>query len=428
MTHARALVGWVALGSTLALAVACRAPQRAQVTEVELWAMGREGELVGRLLPDFERRHPRIRVRVQQVPWSAAHEKLLTAYVGGAMPDVVQVGSTWVPELVALGALLPLDERVARSAVVNRADYFEGILDAHAVGGRTYSLPWYVDTRVLFYRTDLLARAGHATPPATWDGWLQAMERLAAPPERWALFVSSTDWWLPVTLGLQRGATLLRDDGRFGNFRSAPMREAFALYLDLFRRGLAPRAGASEVANLHQDFAAGYFAVFPSGPWDLGELARRLPPDLADRWGTAPMPGNGPDRPGVSIAGGAGLAVAADSPRADEAWALVEYLATPASQVALHRLTGDLPARRSAWRLAGLHDDPHLAAFWQQLGHLVSVPKVAEWERIADALGRHADAAVRGEVTAAAALAALDRDVDAMLEKRRWLLARGRLP
>ena len=64
--------------------------------------MGREGEVVEQMMPEFERRHPGVHVRVQQIPWSAAHEKLLTAWVGGAMPDVFQAGNTWLPELVAL--------------------------------------------------------------------------------------------------------------------------------------------------------------------------------------------------------------------------------------------------------------------------------------------------------------------------------------
>ncbi len=70
--------------------------------------MGREGEVVQKLMPEFERRHPGLRLRVQQIPWSAAHEKLLTAYAGDAMPDIFQLGNTWVPEFVALGALIDL--------------------------------------------------------------------------------------------------------------------------------------------------------------------------------------------------------------------------------------------------------------------------------------------------------------------------------
>src|SRR5262245_48083939 len=98
---------------------------------LELWAMGREGEAVRELLPAFEAREPGVRVRVQQVPWSAAHEKLLTAFVAGALPDLVQVGTTWIPELAALGALEPLDARVAAAErTLDRADFFEGALDA----------------------------------------------------------------------------------------------------------------------------------------------------------------------------------------------------------------------------------------------------------------------------------------------------------
>src|SRR5512146_33179 len=126
----RGAAGLLAAG--LAVASACGNPGT-RTPAVELWAMGREGEVVERLVPDFERRHPGLRVRVQQIPWSAAHEKLLTAYVGDALPDVVQVGSTWIPELVALGALAPLDARLDGSASMARADFFPGVLATHVI-------------------------------------------------------------------------------------------------------------------------------------------------------------------------------------------------------------------------------------------------------------------------------------------------------
>ena len=74
--------------------------------------MGREGEVLSQLMPGFEREHPDIHVEVQQIPWTAAHEKLLTAYVGDATPDIAMLGNTWVPEFVALNALAPLDSFV----------------------------------------------------------------------------------------------------------------------------------------------------------------------------------------------------------------------------------------------------------------------------------------------------------------------------
>ena len=415
---------WPAVLWIVAVVAGCSRPDGDQ-TVVEFWAMGREGEVVQQLIPEFERRTPGVRVRVQQIPWSAAHEKLLTAYVGDAMPDVVQVGNTWLPELVALGALTPLDARLAASATLAAGDDFPGIAEATAIAGARYGVPWYVDTRVLFYRTDLLRAAGYDQPPATWPAWLEAMERIAhRGGERYAVLLPMNEWEPPVILALQRGATLLRDGDRYGDFRSPAFRAAFEFYQGLFRRGLAPRAGAAQSANLYQDFAAGYFSMLISGPWNLGEIARRLP-ELAAAWATAPLPSFEGDGPGLSLAGGASLAVVRTSPRSPAAWRWIEFLAEPAQQLAFWRLTGDLPARPSAWRDGGLGDAPRTAAFWRQLAHVRATPKIPEWERIATKIAEHAETAIREDGDVEALLGALDRDVDAILEKRRWMLERA---
>jgi len=400
----------------------------APAVAVEFWAMGAEAEAARALVPAFEARHPGIRVRVQQVPWSAAHEKLLTAFVGESLPDAFQLGNTWIAELVALGALEPLDARIAAEPIA-RDDFFPGVLDAAMLGGETFALPWYADTRLLFYRRDLFAAAGVREAPRTWPAWREALRRVQARggPDVHALLLPLTEWEPLVALAFQRGAALLRDGDRYGDFASPAFTGAFDAYLSFFRDGLAPAAGAAQLANLHQDFAAGWFAAFVSGPWQLGELRRRLPADFESRWATAPLPAGGDDpaeAPGLSIAGGASLALVRGSPRAEEAWRWLAFLAEPAQQIAFHRLSGDLPARRSAWQDESLRADPKAAPFLAQLQRVRAAPKIPEWERIASRIARHVEAAVRGEESPAAALAALDRETDILLEKRRWLLAR----
>jgi multiple sugar transport system substrate-binding protein len=116
--------------------------------------------------------------------------------------------------------------------------------------------------------------------------------------------------------------------------------------------------------------------------------------------------------------------VASDSPHAEAAWQLVEFLTDPEQQLAFYRLTGDLPARRSAWSAGALTESPRVQAFWRQLEHVRTPPKIPEWERIAATISRYAEAAVRGDLTLDEALIGLDRDVDRILEKRRWLLKR----
>lgn len=386
--------------------------------------MGREGELVQRLVPAFEQQNPGIRVRVQQIPWSAAHEKLLTAYVGEAMPDVFQLGNTWVPELAALAAIEPLDLWLARDASIVRDDYFAGILDTNRLDGRLHALPWYVDTRVLFYRTDLLRAGGTDAPPATWDEWRAALRRLQTNlgPARHALLLPLTEWQVPIILALQSNAPLLRGAAEHGNFRAAAIRSAFDLYLSFFRLGLTPQSAAAQITNLYSDFINGDFACFISGPWSIGELRARAPAEFAARWSTAPLPAIDPGSAGVSLAGGASVAMSRTSAHKDAAWLWMSYLARPEQQADFYALTGDLPARTSAWQHERLATDPVLRAFWQQLQHVQATPKVPEWERIANKVSQYAEAMARETMTPEDALAALDADVDRILSKRRWLL------
>ncbi len=404
-------------------ASACGGQEEEGVVTLELWGFGREGEVVAEMMPDFERRHPGVRVRVQQVPWTAAHEKLLTAFVGDATPDVAQIGNTWIPELAAIGAIEPLDALLPGSSI-SPAEFFPGIWDTNVVDGHVYGIPWYVDTRILFYRTDLLAAAGYDHIPQTWAGWRDAMKKVEAQTGKngFAIFLPTDEWQQPVILGLQRGAVLLRDNGSRGAFSEPRFREAMEFYLGLYRDGLAPVFGNNQVANLYQQFAAGDFALYITGPWNIGEFRRRLPPELQDKWNTAPVPG--PDGPGVSIAGGSSLSMFRASEHKEEAWQLIQFLAEPAQQVRFYALTGDLPAHKAAWNDPVLADDPQARAFWEQLQRVVSTPKVPEWEQIAIKLQEHAETAIRGRATAEEALAALDRDVDRILEKRRFLLAR----
>ena len=134
------------LGATTALGVAgCG---RGDDRTVRFWAMGREGEVAQQLLAEFIRENPDIRVHVEQLPWSAAHEKLLTAFAGDATPDIAQMGNTWLPEFVALGALEPLGELMRDSPEIDASDYFPGIWDTNLLQQKLFGVPWYVDTQI----------------------------------------------------------------------------------------------------------------------------------------------------------------------------------------------------------------------------------------------------------------------------------------
>jgi len=398
-------------------------------TTVRFWAMGHEGEVVHELADEFERANPDIHVDVQTIPWSAAHEKLLTAHVGRSLPDASQLGNTWVPEFAALKALAPLDTLAAASHDVPRASFFEGIWNTNVVDGQTWGIPWYVDTRVLFYRKDVLQRAGWDSIPGDWDNWSRAMAdvKRTLGPGHTAIFLPINEWTVPIVLGLSEGSPLLKDHDTRGAFREPPFRKAFYYYVSLFRRGLAAPVANNEISNLYQEFANASFTMYITGPWNLDEFKNRMPDSLKGAWATAPMPGPTGQASGYSTAGGSSLVLFAASKHPAEAWRWIEFLSRPEAQARFFHLAGDLPARREAWADSALAADPRIQAFRSQLDRVRPAPPVPENEQIMAIVQDEAEAAVRGAVTPDSALAILDHRVDKLLDKRRWLASRGML-
>jgi multiple sugar transport system substrate-binding protein len=405
------------------LIAGCSRPAEDRV-ELHFWALGAEGENVRQMLPEFERCNPGIHVRLHEIPWTAAHEKLLTAYAGNSMPDVFQLGNTWIPEFLILRAIEPLDTFVAHSGSVHSGGYFSGIWETNRNEGRVFGIPWYVDTRVLFYRTDIVERTGFTRAPRTWAEWSELCRRIVDTgglEEHYALLLPTTEWAPPVILGMQKGSSLLKDHDCYGDFSSTEFQSAFTFYTDFFRRKYAP-VGQTKVINLYQSFAEGYFAMYITGPWNIGEFRRRMPPEVQGKWMTAPLPGPEENKPGVSLAGGSSLAIASSSGQKEAAWRLVEYLSEPAQQIAFYRLTGDLPARIDAWQDTTLTSNPYTCAFYEQLKAVMAPPKIPQWEQIAMKVQDYAEIASREIMSPQEALAALDRDVNVILEKRRWML------
>jgi multiple sugar transport system substrate-binding protein len=418
-----------ALGVLLVALAGCAPQATTHRTTVTFWAMGHEGEVVRELADRFERENPGIHIEVQTIPWSAAHEKLLTAHVGRSLPDASQLGNTWVPEFEALKALAPLDARVAASPDMPRSAFFEGIWNTNVVNGQTWGIPWYVDTRVLFYRKDVLQRAGWDSIPGDWASWRRAMAdvKRTLGPGHTAIFLPINEWTVPIVLGLSTGSPLLKDHDTRGAFAEPEFKKAFDFYVSLFRDGLAAPVANNEISNLYQEFAGASFTMYVTGPWNLDEFKNRMPDSLKNAWATAPMPGPTGQASGYSTAGGSSLVLFAASKHQAEAWKWIEFLSLPASQARFFHLAGDLPARREAWADSALAFDPRIQAFRSQLDRVRPAPPVPEIEQIMALVQDEAEAAVRGAVPPDSALAALDRAVDRLLEKRRWLASRGML-
>jgi multiple sugar transport system substrate-binding protein len=385
--------------------------------------------MVRQLIPEFERANPGIKVVVQQIPWTAAHEKLLTAFAGESTPDVSQLGNTWIPEFRVLNSLEPLDGYVERSSVIQLNDYFEGVLRTNILESTLYGIPWYVDTRVVYYRRDLLRKAGFQKPPATWEETLRLCESMKQQAKkegvvRYPFFLPTNEWVPAIIMGMQSGGSFLTENNTRGNFHGEKFQKAFELLAQFYHKEYSP-SGQQLITNFYNSFSDGLIAMYITGPWNIGEFSRRIPPRLQDEWMTAPLPSMDSTSPGVSLPLGTSLVVFRQSRQKEAAWKLIEFLASKEQSIAFYRITGNLPPRKSAWEDSSLARNRYIRAFYEQLQRVEPLPQVPEWEQIVIKLQLYVEYIATKTLTVDEALRRFDSEVDQILAKRRWMVEKG---
>src|SRR5690606_30123474 len=101
--------------------------------------------------------------------------------ISGDGPDVVQLGTTWCPFMTDLGALLPLDDLDKELDIQNSFLSSTWAATKPRTSESVTSLPWFIDVRPMFYRSDVFAQA-KLDPKTmdTWDGFLAGLEKIKA--------------------------------------------------------------------------------------------------------------------------------------------------------------------------------------------------------------------------------------------------------
>ncbi len=359
--------------------------------DIEVWAMGAEGEILGDFVKDFEKENPDANVEVTAVPWEAAHDKIQTAIASGETPDVSLIGTTWMGEFAQSGGLDPTP-----TDLVDEGDFFEGPWGSTVVGDTSYGVPWYVETRVLYYRTDLAEKAGWDEAPQTWDELTQFaadMESKAGAEYGLNLQPGQTgSWQTMLPFAWSNGASVTNEDGTEYTLDTPEMTEALEYYKSFFDEGYAPTR-MLDAGELESGFASGQFGAFISGPWHTGlvEDAGVKP----DQYAVAPLPGKD-SAPGTSFVGGGDLAVFKDSDNRESAWKLVQWLTEPETQQGFYEAVGALPAVTEAWETGELAEDEMLQVFGEQLTSTKAPPAVPTWEQVAAQIDSEVEKAVKG--------------------------------
>lgn len=369
--------------------------------EITVWAMGAEGEKLPQLTKDFEAANPGVKITVTAIPWDAAHDKFTTAITAGKTPDVAMVGTTWMGEFANMDALDPTPAAIDKSA------FFEGAQKTTEVGGTSYGIPWYVETRVLFYRSDLAKKAGFDAPPTDQAGLKEMAKAMQTKADaKWGIGLQAGgtgSWQTLMPFAWSNGADLTKDDGKAYNFDSPELLEATKYYQSFFTDGISDKA-APATPTTEPDFASGKVPMFISGPWMMSAVEKVGGAGFKDKYNVAPIPKG--TKGSSSFVGGSNFVVFKNTDNRDTAWKFVQWLADPKVQAKWYQQSTDLPSVKSAWQDPALTADEKLAVFGKQLETARAPPSFATWEQVVTALDTELEKVTKTGADPAAALKA----------------------
>lgn len=373
-----------------------------------VWAMGAEGEKLPDLVKEFEAANPGAKVNVTAIPWDSAHDKFTTAITAGTTPDAAMVGTTWMGEFAGMDALDPTPPSIDKS------QFFEGAQKTTEVNGTSFGVPWYVETRLVFYRTDLAKKAGADSVPTDWDGFkamAKAMQDKAG--AKWGIGLQAGgqgSWQTLMPFAWSNGADLTKDGGKGYNFDSPQLLEATKYYQSFFTEGISDKA-APATPTTEPDFASGKVPMFISGPWMMSAVEKVGGAGFKDKYDVAKIPAK---TESSSFVGGSDFVVFKKSKNRDSAWKLVQWLMDPKIQVKWYQSSTDLPSVQSAWRDPALSADQKLAKFGDQLKTAKAPPSFPSWEQVITSLDTELEKVTKQGADPAAALKSVQQQADSI--------------
>lgn len=366
--------------------------------QVRLWVMNNGPDPVAdteKIIAPFEKESG-IDVNVQLVGWDVQLDRIRNAAVSGRGPDVTQAGTTQVPFFAALGGFEDLSGRVGD--IGGETAYAPGVWQTTQVTGRDgdYAVPWFTEARSIYYRKDLLKKAGvdPATAFGDWDELHATLKKLkdsgAVDNEKTYAFgvpgkkaFDLVHHVMPFVW--DAGGAELNQDASESTIDSAQAQEGVRFVADLVPEGLLdPTALEKDGQQVEDSFKGGRLAVWIGGPWVLATIGRKdddvWVPEARKNVGVAPMPA-GPSGKAYTFVGGSNLMMFKSSENKDAAWELMKFLSQDDTQTAYADLMGMFPARLDPQEQAG-EKDANYGAFYKAIQDGRTYAPIPQWGQV----------------------------------------------
>jgi ABC-type glycerol-3-phosphate transport system substrate-binding protein len=366
-----------------------------------------------RIVDEFQRRHPDIKVRTLLSAGSAM-QQLATFCAGGKCPDVLMAWELTYSELADRGVLLDLNTLLAGDKAFAgqlKSDSIMPLFDTFTFNGGQYALPEQWSGNYLFYNKRLFAEAGVPLPPKTWDRpWTFAefrdtavalTKRNAGRITQWGFVNMWFSYYSAGLFAMNNGvpwATPLKNPTHF-NFDQDGFIEAVQFYADLANKyKVAPNASEVQSMSTPDLFAAGKAAIAMGGHWRYQTFIRAE--DLEFDVTSLPVGPRRQGQPAHSNIGTTGLAISSSSPRKEQAWEFVKFATGPVGQELIAESSLFVPVLRSALNSRGFADAhrrvDNLAVLTQGPAYSEGLPVTPAWEKVVALMDRNFGPVLRG--------------------------------
>ena len=327
------------------------------MTELSFSAIGDTSddiEEITRLVKEFQNTS-KMSTHVRHLPWNRAWQTLLMSAIEGKGDDVSQVGSTWAPTLAALDSLRPFSDFEVRSMGGSLAFVPAAWQTVRIEGrGEIWAIPWSVYTFVIFYRSDLLQRAGVEesiafSTPETMRETFSTLQNAGI--HAWTIPTTANYLDLPhIVSSWARayGGDFFAPDGKSPYFNTPHARKGLLDFFELCRFIPTELQEQAYEGCLDEFFRKEKTAVVIAGTEAYSDAlqSNTLSESVRDHIRVAPIPG-------VSWIGGDHLViwktVRFDPAKENAALDLIRSLTSVENQIRLSRETTILPARLDAY-------------------------------------------------------------------------------
>ena len=353
----------VALAAVLAATTACGsdAPAAGGKTTLTWWDYfgysPTADNAVKSLITKYQAAHPDVTINRTAIGFADFRTKLLQAAATGTFPDIAAIDNADVPVFAKQGVLADLTPKMQGWAPLK--EYLDPVAQSVKAGDKFYGVPFRSNTTALWYNKDLLAKAGIAGPPKTWDELRADAKKLTAADHAGFCFAAA-----PTEEGTFTFLPLLWQAGgdvpTIGDAASVSALDFVNTLVNVDKS--APKSvvgwGQSDVGD---QFGSGLCAMMVDGPWVLSSVQK-----AKFAWDVAPWP-SGPAGT-ASPLGGEVLAIGKGSEHADAAFGLATWLADPAnSRQEVGTGLGSIPNRKDTVHDQAWYWQPMVQTFAQQM-------------------------------------------------------------